>query len=155
MPIAKRKSGLSAGRAGGRGKRERRKEGKSEATCKLWVVLLLLLLPTPPERGSPVQGPGEKAEGYSQTRLHAAAHLARYAVLRWMSLKAAALRAWTSTGARDVREEVVVEKTKGTMVGSSRCWPATHGKREGVRCATGHSRSNTGCRNWSRAVRVC
>ena len=101
------------------------------------MVLLLLLLPTPPERGSPVQGPGEKAEGYSQTRLHAAAHLARCAVLRWMSLKAAALRAWTSAGARDVREEVVVEKTKGTMVGSSRCWPATRGKREGVRCATG------------------
>eukprot|EP00966_Prymnesium_polylepis_P178335 4129744-Prymnesium_polylepis.1 len=39
--------------------------------------------------------------------------------LRWMSLKAAALRAWTSAGARDVSEEVVVEKTKGTMVGSS------------------------------------
>jgi len=155
VPIAKRKSGLSAGRAGGRGKRERRKEGKSEATCKLWVVLLLLLLPTPPERGSPVQGPGEKAEGYSQTRLHAAAHLARCAVLRWMSLKAAALRAWTSTGARDVREEVVVEKAKHTPVPDSKCWPATRGKREGVRCATGHSRSNTGCRNWSRAVRVC
>ena len=54
-----------SGRAGGQGKQERRKEGNSEATCKLWVVLLLLLLPTPPERGSPVQGPGEKAKGYS------------------------------------------------------------------------------------------
>ena len=65
------------------------------------------------------------------------------------------MRAWTSTGARDVREEVVVEKTKGTMVGSSRCWPATRGKREGVMCATGHSRSNTGLRNWTRALRLC
>ena len=55
--------------------------------------------------------------------------------MRWMSLKAAALRAWTPACARDVREEVIVEKMKGTMVGSSRCWPATRGKREGVRCA--------------------
>ena len=107
MTIAKRKSGLSVGRAGGRGKQERRKEGKSEATCMLWVVLLLLLLPTPPERRTPVQGPGEKAEGYSQTRLHAAAHLARYAVLRWMSLKAAALRASMPSYARDVTDKVV------------------------------------------------
>ena len=74
-----------------------------------------------------MQGRGEKAEGYSQTRLHAAAHLARCAVLRWMSLKAAALRAWTSTGARDVREEVVVRKTKQTLVAGSRCSPATRG----------------------------
>ena len=84
-----------------------------------------------------MQGPGEKAEGYSQTRLHAAAHLARCAVLRWMSLEAAASRAWTPACVRDKREEVVVEKTKGTMVGSSTCWPATRGKRAGVRCATG------------------
>ena len=85
-----------------------------------------------------MQGPGEKAEGYSQTRLHAAAHLARCAILRWMSLEAAALRAWTPACARDVREKVVVDKMKGTMVASSRCWPATRGKREGVRCVTGH-----------------
>ena len=63
------------------------------------------------------------------------------------------MRAWTPACARDVREEVVVEKMKGTMVGSSRCWPATRGKREGVRCVTGHWRSNTGCRIWDRATR--
>ena len=45
------------------------KEGQSEPSSKLWLLLLLLLLPQSPERGSPVQGPGKKAEGYRQTRL--------------------------------------------------------------------------------------
>ena len=87
------------------------------------MVLLLLLLPTPPERGSPVQGPGEKAEGYSQTRLHAAAHLARYAALRWLSLKAAALRASSPACAHDVTDKVAVQKKKRTTLGGPRCWP--------------------------------
>ena len=53
------------------------KEGKSEPTGKLWLLLLLLLLPQPPERGSPVREQGEKTVGYSQAQLPAAAHLAR------------------------------------------------------------------------------
>ena len=72
-----------------------------------------------------------------------------------MSLKAAALRAWTPAGARDVREEVVVEKTKGTMVPGSMCWPATRGKRAGVRCETRRLCANRARRMTSRRPRVC
>ena len=64
------------------------------------------------------------------------------------------MRAWTSAGARDVREEVIVEKAKHTPVPDSKCWPATRGKRAGVRYATGHVCSNTGRRIWTRLVRL-
>ena len=105
------------------------KEGQSEPSSKLWLLLLLLLLPQSPERGSPVQGPGKKAEGYRQTRLATCGGPpCRTGVLEVVEPQGRRLaRGEAHTDARGVFDKLAVRKTKHTIVAGSKCWPATRG----------------------------
>jgi len=74
------------------------------------VALLLSLLLLPPTRGSPVQRPNGVGEGYSYARLPAPARRAKRAILRWLSLKAAASRASTLACTSSRPGSVAVER---------------------------------------------
>ena len=65
--------------------------------------------------------------------------------MRWLSLKAAALRASKPADARGVSEEVVFRKTKVTRMPTFSGWPAVREGWEGERCDTRRMRSIGAC----------
>ena len=84
------------------------------------MALLLLLLPGSRGRRTPAGERDRKASYWRYTRLPAPASRARQAMLRWLSLKAAALHASSPACAHDVSVKVAVQKKKRTTVDAGR-----------------------------------